>query len=59
LCEVEADAGRTGAYPIRSQRKKDKMKLINIEPKDDYILRIFLDDDSVVDFDVYVSWEWL
>jgi len=28
------------------------MKLINIEPRNDYILRIYLDDNSVVDFDV-------
>ena len=28
------------------------MKLINVEPKDNYILRIFLDDDSIIDFDV-------
>ena len=28
------------------------MKLINVEPKDNYILRIFLDNDSIIDFDV-------
>jgi hypothetical protein len=28
------------------------MKLINIEPRGDYILRIYLDDNSVIDFDV-------
>lgn len=33
------------------------MKLINIEPKDNYILRIFLDDDSIVDFDVKAEME--
>ena len=33
------------------------MKLINVEPKDNYILRIFLDDDSIVDFDVKAELE--
>lgn len=33
------------------------MKLINVEPKDDYIVRIYLDDDSVVDFDVKAELE--
>ena len=33
------------------------MKLINVEPKDDYIVRIFLDDDSIVDFDVKAELE--
>ena len=33
------------------------MKLINIEPKDDYILRIYLDDESGVDFDVKAEME--
>lgn len=33
------------------------MKLINVEPKDKYILRIFLDDDSIVDFDVRAELE--
>ena len=33
------------------------MKLINIEARDDYILRIYLDDDSVVDFDVKTELE--
>jgi hypothetical protein len=28
------------------------MKMINVEPKDNYILRIFLDDDSIIEFDV-------
>ena len=28
------------------------MKLINVEPKDNYILRIFLDNDSIVDFNI-------
>ncbi|MDP3878467.1 MAG: DUF2442 domain-containing protein [Methylobacter sp.] len=28
------------------------MKLIKVEPKDNYILRISLDDDSIIDFDV-------
>lgn len=27
------------------------MKLIKVEPKDNYILRVYLDDDSIVDFD--------
>ncbi|TRW93113.1 DUF2442 domain-containing protein [Candidatus Methylobacter oryzae] len=33
------------------------MKLINVEPKDDYIVRIYLDDDTVVDFDVKAELE--
>ena len=33
------------------------MKLINIEPKDNYILRGYLDDDSIVDFDVKAELE--
>ena len=33
------------------------MKLINVEPKDNYIVRIFLDDDSIVDFDVKAELE--
>lgn len=33
------------------------MKLINIEPKDNYILRIYLGDDSTVDFDVKAELE--
>ena len=33
------------------------MKLINVEPKDNYILRIFLDDDSIVDFDIKAELE--
>lgn len=33
------------------------MKLINVEPKDNYIMRIFLDDDSIVDFDVKAELE--
>ena len=28
------------------------MKLINVEAHDDYDLRVYLDDDSVIDFDV-------
>ena len=28
------------------------MKLIAVEPKDNYIVRVYLDDDSIVDFDV-------
>lgn len=28
------------------------MKLINVEPKDNYVLRVYLDDDSIIDFDV-------
>ena len=28
------------------------MKLINVEPKENYILRVYLDDDSIIDFDV-------
>lgn len=33
------------------------MKLINIEPKDNYILRIFLNDDLIVDFDIKAELE--
>lgn len=33
------------------------MKLINAEPRDDYIVRIFLDDDSIIDFDVKAELE--
>ncbi|MEI6070059.1 MAG: DUF2442 domain-containing protein [Methylococcaceae bacterium] len=33
------------------------MKFINVEPKDNYIVRIFLDDDSIVDFDVKAELE--
>lgn len=33
------------------------MKLINVEPKDNYIMRIFLDEDSIVDFDVKAELE--
>lgn len=33
------------------------MKLINVEPKDNYIVRIFLDDNSIVDFDVKAELE--
>jgi len=33
------------------------MKLINVEPKDNYIVRIFLDDDSIIDFDVKAELE--
>ncbi|MCX7102268.1 MAG: DUF2442 domain-containing protein [Methylobacter sp.] len=33
------------------------MKLINVVPKDNYILRIFLDDDSIIDFDVKAELE--
>jgi hypothetical protein len=33
------------------------MKLINIDPKDNYIVRIFLDDDSIIDFDVKAELE--
>jgi hypothetical protein len=33
------------------------MKLINVEPKDGYIVRVYLDDDSVVDFDVKAELE--
>lgn len=28
------------------------MKLVNAEARDNYIVRIYLDDDSIVDFDV-------
>ena len=28
------------------------MKLINVEPKDNYVVRVYLDDNSIVDFDV-------
>ncbi len=33
------------------------MNLINVEPKDNYILRISLDDDSIIDFDVKAELE--
>lgn len=33
------------------------MKLINVEPKENYVLRVYLDDDSVVDFDVLAELE--
>jgi len=33
------------------------LRVINVEPKDNYILRIFLDDDSIVDFDVKAELE--
>ena len=33
------------------------LRVINVEPKDNYILRIFLDDDSILDFDVKAEWE--
>jgi hypothetical protein len=33
------------------------MKLINVEPKDNYILRIYLDNDLIVDFDVKTELE--
>lgn len=33
------------------------MKLIDVEPNDNYIVRIYLDDDSVVDFDVKAELE--
>lgn len=28
------------------------MKLIDVKPQDNYVVRVYLDDDSVVDFDV-------
>ena len=33
------------------------LRVINVEPKDNYILRIFLDDDSILDFDVKAEFE--
>jgi hypothetical protein len=33
------------------------MKFINVEPKDNYILRTYLDNDSIVDFDVKAELE--
>ena len=33
------------------------MKLIKVEPKDNYILRVYLDDGSLVDFDVKAELE--
>jgi hypothetical protein len=33
------------------------MKLINVEPKADYVVRVYLDDNSVVDFDVKAELE--
>lgn len=33
------------------------MKLINVESKEDYIVRVYLDDNSVVDFDVKAELE--
>jgi hypothetical protein len=28
------------------------MKLIKVEPKEDYVIRVYLDDNSVIDFDI-------
>jgi hypothetical protein len=28
------------------------MKLIQVEPKENYVLRVYLDDQSIIDFDV-------
>ena len=33
------------------------LRVINVEPKDNYILRIFLEDDSILDFDVKAELE--
>ena len=33
------------------------MKLLKVAPKDNYILRISLDDDSMLDFDVKAELE--
>jgi hypothetical protein len=33
------------------------MKLLNVEPRDNYIVRVYLDDDSIVDFDVKAELE--
>jgi len=33
------------------------MKLVNVEPRDHYIVRVYLDDDSIVDFDVSAELE--
>ncbi|NOQ16379.1 MAG: DUF2442 domain-containing protein [Methyloprofundus sp.] len=33
------------------------MKLINVEPLESYVLRIYLDDNSIVDFDVKAELE--
>ncbi|TAN64630.1 MAG: DUF2442 domain-containing protein [Methylobacter sp.] len=33
------------------------MKLINVEPKDNYILRVYLDDESIIDFNVKAELE--
>lgn len=33
------------------------MKLIAVEPKDNYIVRVYLDDDSMIDFDVKAELE--
>lgn len=33
------------------------MKLIKVEPQDNYILRIFLDNDAILDFDVKAELE--
>jgi hypothetical protein len=33
------------------------MKLINVEPKDNYVVRVFLDHNSIVDFDVKAKLE--
>lgn len=33
------------------------MKLINVEPKENYILRVYLDNQSIVDFDVKAELE--
>jgi hypothetical protein len=33
------------------------LKFINVEPKDNYIVRVFLDNDSIIDFDVKTELE--
>ncbi len=33
------------------------MKLINVEPKENYILRVYLGNQSIVDFDVKAELE--
>lgn len=33
------------------------MKLIKVEPKDNYILRVYLDNQAIIDFDVKAELE--
>lgn len=33
------------------------MKIIKVEPQDNYLLRVYLNDDSIIDFDVKAELE--